>query len=164
MQLAAYRVSPMRESKARALFEAGAIYLRKHHRHLHPLANGMSNAVMIELAHHLLTKASTDKLTFSGYRYTGIDDSEVSKPFRCWVNQNLNAGYPVICCLYDPAHFTVISRFSPNGIILFDSQKRSRFKVSRRDQLSDHVDPNADIAISACRPTAGVKPGMVNVS
>lgn len=155
IQLAAYPIQPIAEGKARALFETGSVFLRREHGHLHPLARGMSNHVLFRLAQHLATEASTRKIAFSLSRYPGPDDTEYSQPFRDWIEYHLNLGRPVICCLYQPAHCTVISSVSSAQLDLFDSQKLTCLKIPKRDQLTDHLDGDAGIAIAAERTLAG---------
>lgn len=147
LQLAAYPNRPLTEKKARSLFETGVAFLRREFESLNPVTHGMKEGVLVTLAVHLLTKASTASIDFSLAPYEPRDCDNPSTHLRDWIEQSLMLGYPVVTCIFEPAHFTVVSHVTTAGLILFDSQTLGWLPVPRRNRLHDLIDSDATLQI-----------------
>lgn len=133
LQIAAHPVQPLGLSKARSLFTSAVSMMRKHHSNLNPVTQGMANERMIWLAHHMAKSASTKRMQF-------VAEACDCEDVRLWVEQSLSAGAPVVTCLTDWAHFSVIVNMTSSGLVLFDSQDMSWLPISRSDPLIDIID------------------------
>ncbi len=132
LQIAAFPIRPLSLSKARSLFASAVSLLRKHHPHLNPLTHGMANERMIWLAHHIAKLASTKRMQF-------VVEAFDCEDIREWIEESLYSGAPVVACLTDWAHFSVIVDLTSDGLVLFDSQGMSSLAVNPND-LADIVD------------------------
>lgn len=140
LQIAAFPIRPLSLSKARSLFASAVSLLRRHHPHLNPLTHGMANERMIWLAHNIAKLASTKRMQF-------IAEACDCKDIRGWIEESLNLGAPVVACLTDWAHFSVIVDMMPNRLVVFDSQGMPSLPVSRGDLLGDIIDREGTIRI-----------------
>lgn len=133
LQIAAFPVRPLGLTKARSLFASAVSLLRKHHPHLNPLTQGMANERMISLAHHIAKLASTKRMRF-------IVEACDCEDIKGWIEESLNSGAPVVACLIDWAHFSVIVDLTSDGLVLFDSQGMSSLAVNPSDPFADIID------------------------
>lgn len=140
LQIAAYPVRPLGLSKARTLFASAVSMMRKHHSHLNPLTHGMANERMVWLAHHITKSASTKRTRFVA---EACDCDDISG----WIEQSLNSGAPVVACLTDWAHFSVIIDMTPDGLVLFDSQGMSLLPKGRNDPFVDIIDQAGTVRV-----------------
>ena len=140
LQIAAYPVRPLGLSKARSLFASAVAIMRKQHPFLNPVTHGMANERMIWLAHHMATLASTKQMRFA---VEACDCEDI----RGWIKESLNSGAPVVACLTEWAHFSVIVNMTPSRLILFDSQGMSSLPVGRNDPLADIIDREGTVRV-----------------
>ena len=140
VQIAAHPVRPIGVSKARSLFTSAVSAMRKHHSYLNPLSQGMANKRMIWLAHHIVKSANTKRMRFV-VEVCDCDDIEN------WIRQSLDLGAPVVACLIDSWHFSVIVDVTLDALVLFDSQGTSSLPISRSGSLVDMIDQEGTIRI-----------------
>ena len=114
--------------------------VRKHHSHLNPVSQGMANERMIWLAHHIAKSASTKRMQF-------LVEALDSEDIRGWIEDSLDLGAPVVACLIDREHFSVIIDMTLGGLVLFDSQDTSWLPVNRKAPLTDVIDREATIRV-----------------
>ncbi|WP_152568152.1 hypothetical protein [Sphingopyxis sp. LC81] len=140
LQIAAYPLRPLGLPKARSLFASAVAITRKQHPSLNPVTHGMANERMIWLAHHMAKLASTKQMRF-------VAEACDREDIRGWIEESLNSGAPVVACLIDWAHFSVIVDMTPNRLVLFDSQGMSSLPVSLNDPLADVIDRAGTIRV-----------------
>ncbi|MBJ7438988.1 MAG: hypothetical protein JHD35_08205 [Sphingopyxis sp.] len=146
LQIAAYPVRPLGLSKARSLFTSAVSMMRKRHSSLNPVTQGMANERMIWLADHMAKSASTKRMQF----VTEICDSE---DVGGWIEESLNSGAPVVACLSDWVHFSVIVNLAPTGLALFDSQEMPWLPINPPEILADVIDRAGTLRIRRYTPT-----------
>jgi hypothetical protein len=117
LQLAAYPLKPLSVHKSHVLFNTAIAWLRRNHPQRNPVNYGMSIEMMLELAYNIVKWASGPRLKFS----VEYGDAFAAEE---WVGRSLHQGLPVIACLCEEAHFSVVINITPTGLILFDSQGR----------------------------------------
>lgn len=140
LQIVAYPVRPLGLLKARSLFASAVAIMRKQHPSLNPVTHGMANERMVWLAHHMAKLASTKQMRF-------VAEACDCEDIRGWIKQSLNSGAPVVACLTEWAHFSVIVNMTPGRLVLFDSQGMSSLPVSRNDPLADIIDRSGTVRI-----------------
>ncbi len=120
--------------------------VRKHHSHLNPVSQGMANERMIWLAHHITKSASTKRMQF-------LIETFDSEDIRGWIEESLDLGAPVVACLIERTHFSVIVDITWGGLVLFDSQDTSWLPINRKAPLTDVIDREGMIRVRLNMPT-----------